>query len=217
MLSVSRRVCLVVARPFLACPRARLLRCCQYYALLALLVSRRLRRLLVGLSCCWMCSAMVAFLSRFCLFRLRWAGTACFGGASPPSWWGVLCRCLAVVLVGRVLGVRKLSKTCMTYPAPPWSQRYMHNPSSCTSWCPSAVLSVSLVPIVCTAPSVAKPLWSSSVHPRVPYGSPGCWPCVVVRCSCSCPLASCVRWCVRRCLSAVAGGQGDLAWWHAGL
>ena len=49
----------------------------------------------------------------------------------------------------------------------------MHNPSSCTSRCPSAFLSVSLVPIVCTPPSVATPLRSSSVHPRVPSGSPG--------------------------------------------
>ena len=49
----------------------------------------------------------------------------------------------------------------------------MQNPSSCTSHCPSAFLSVSLVPIVGTTPSVAKPLRSSSVHPRVPDGSPG--------------------------------------------
>ena len=48
----------------------------------------------------------------------------------------------------------------------------MHNPSSCTSRCPSAFLSVSLVPIVCTPPSVASPLRPSSVHARVPYGSP---------------------------------------------
>ena len=48
----------------------------------------------------------------------------------------------------------------------------MHNPSSCTSRCPSSFLSVSLVPIVCTPPSVAKPLWSSFVHPRGPYGTP---------------------------------------------
>ena len=78
---------------------------------------------------------------------------------------------------------------------------------------------------------------SSSVHPCVPYGSPGCCACVVVRCSCSCPLASrldsvrgvlgslcslpCrasrLKWCVRRCLRAVAAGQGGSAWWHAGL
>ena len=48
----------------------------------------------------------------------------------------------------------------------------MHNPSSCTLRCPSAFLSVSHVPMVCTPPSGAKPLRSSSVHPRVPYGSP---------------------------------------------
>ena len=34
----------------------------------------------------------------------------------------------------------------------------MQNPSSCTSRCPSAFLSVLLVPIVCTPPSVVKPL-----------------------------------------------------------
>ena len=49
----------------------------------------------------------------------------------------------------------------------------MHNPSSCTSRCPSAFLSVYLVPIVGTPPSGAKPLRSSSLHPRVPYGSHG--------------------------------------------
>ena len=47
----------------------------------------------------------------------------------------------------------------------------MHNPSPCTSRCPLAFLSVSLVQIVCTPLSVARPLRSSSVHPRVPYGS----------------------------------------------
>ena len=49
----------------------------------------------------------------------------------------------------------------------------MHNLSSCTLRCPPVFLSVSLVPIVCTPPSLAKPLRSSLVHPRVPYGSPG--------------------------------------------
>ena len=49
----------------------------------------------------------------------------------------------------------------------------MHNPSSCTSRCPSAFLSVSLVPTLCTPPSPARPLQSSSVHPRVPHGSAG--------------------------------------------
>ena len=68
--------------------------------------------------------------------------------------------------------------------------------------------------------------------PVFPMGAPGCCACVVVGCSCLCPLASrlglvrgmsgslcsvlCraswLRWCVRRCLSAVAGGQGGLAW-----
>ena len=49
----------------------------------------------------------------------------------------------------------------------------MHNLSSCTSRCPSAFLSVLLVPMVCTPSSVARSIRSSSVHPRVPHGSPG--------------------------------------------
>ena len=39
---------------------------------------------MAGLSCCLMCSAVVAVQGRFRLFRLRWAGMASFGGASPP-------------------------------------------------------------------------------------------------------------------------------------
>ena len=136
----------------------RLLRCCQHYAWLVLLVGRRLRRLMVGLSCCCMCWAVAAVWGRFRLFQLGWAGTACSGSASPPSRWGVLWRCWAFLLVGRVLGGRKILKTGTTCPVPPWSQRYMDNPSSCTSRCPSAFLSVALVPIVCTPPSVAKTL-----------------------------------------------------------
>ena len=150
-----------------------LLRCCQQYAGLVLLVGRRLRRPMVGLSCCWMCWAVVAVSGRFRLFWLRWAGMACFGGTSPPSLWGVLWRCLALLLVEHVPRGRKIMKTRTTSPALPWSQRYMHNSSSCTSRCPPAFLSVSLVPIVCTPLSVAKPLRSSSVLPRAPYGSPG--------------------------------------------
>ena len=57
---VSRRACFVLARPFVACLRVRLLRCCQHYAWLVSPVGRRVRRLMVGLSCCWLCWAMVA-------------------------------------------------------------------------------------------------------------------------------------------------------------
>ena len=84
-LLASRRVCFVLARPFLARPCVRLLCCCLHYAWLVLLVGRRLRRLMVGLSCCWMCWAVVAVSGRFRLFRFCWAGTASSGGASPPS------------------------------------------------------------------------------------------------------------------------------------
>ena len=96
----------------------------------------------------------------FVVHRPLLAG-ACFGVAWPSSWGGAS------------LGGGEVLKTGTTCPVPPWSQRYMPNPSSCTSRCPSAFLSVPLVPIVCTPPSVAKPLRSSSVHPCVPYGSPG--------------------------------------------
>ena len=85
-------------------------------------------------------------------------------------------------MVGRVLGGRKLLTIGNTgeksfeiqwdMPCPGVGQHYTHNPSSGTSRCPSAVLSVSLVPIICTPPSVARPLQSSSVHPRGPHRSP---------------------------------------------
>ena len=57
---VSHQACFVVARLFVACRRVRLLRCYQDYVWLVLPVGRRLRRLMVGLSCCWMCWATVA-------------------------------------------------------------------------------------------------------------------------------------------------------------
>ena len=89
-------------------------------------------------------------------------------------------------------------------------------------------------PVGGKAPSVRYPL---RCIPVFPMGAPGCCACVVVRCSCSCPLASRLGsvcwvpgslcsilwraprlwWCVCWCLSAVAGTQGGLAWWHAGL
>ena len=47
----------------------------------------------------------------------------------------------------------------------------MHNPSSCTSRFPSAFLSVSLVPIVWTPPSVAKHLRFA-----IPFGASPCFP-----------------------------------------
>ena len=56
------------------------------------------------------------------------------------------------------------------FPAPPW-QCCMHNPSSGISWCSVAVLRVSLVPLICTPPSVARPRRSPSVCPCTPHGS----------------------------------------------
>ena len=57
------------------------------------------------------------------------------------------------------------------FPAPPW-QCCMHNPLSGTSWCHVAVLPVSLVPLICTLPSAARPRRSPSVCPCAPHGSP---------------------------------------------
>ena len=57
------------------------------------------------------------------------------------------------------------------FPAPPW-QCCMHNPLSGISWCSVAVLPVSLVPLICTPPSVARPRRSPSVCPCAPHGSP---------------------------------------------
>ena len=57
------------------------------------------------------------------------------------------------------------------FPAPPW-QCCMHNPLSGISWCSVAVLPVSLVPLICTPPSVARPRRSPSVCRCAPHGSP---------------------------------------------
>ena len=90
------------------------------------------------------------------------------------------------------------------------------------------------IPVGGKAPPVRHPL---RCIPVFPMGAPGCCACVVVRCWRSRPLssllgsdrgvqgllcslpcrASRVRWCVRWCLRAVAGGQDRLAWCHAGL
>ena len=66
----------------------------------------------------------------------------------------------------------------------------MHNPLSCTSWCSSAFLPVSLVPIVCRAPLVANPFGPLRCIPVFPMGALGSCACMMVRCSCLCPLAS---------------------------
>ena len=98
------------------------------------------------------------------------------------------------------------------FPAPPW-QCCMHNPLSGISWCSIAVLPVSLVPLICTPPSVARPRRSPSVCPCAPHGSPRallqlggavlvlvpvCLPCAfscrafrVIRVACLCHGAGC--------------------------
>ena len=92
----------------------------------------------------------------------------------------------------------------------------MHNPSSCKSRCPSAFLSVSLVPIVCTPPSVAKPLRFAILFGACPCsiweprGAMSAW---------GCGFCARVRWpvalnrfagCVARCVPchAVLRGSG---------
>ena len=57
------------------------------------------------------------------------------------------------------------------FPSPPW-QCCMHNPLSGISWCSVAVLPVSLVPLICTPLSVARPRRSPSPCPCAPHGSP---------------------------------------------
>ena len=135
------------------------------------LAGRRLHRLMARPSCCrWVGSRWPCRVGSGC--------SSCVG----PAWHILAVRC--PLMVGRVLGgggqyyqlIRPRSKALKfgtTCPVPPWRQRYTHNPSSCTSRCPSAVLSASLVRIICTPPSVARPLQSFSMRPRVPHGSPG--------------------------------------------
>ena len=68
------------------------LSCCrQRYAGRVLLPWRHLHRLMAGLSCCWVCWAMVAIGGRLRL---------CVG-AQTPSWWGLLRWCVAHLVVGR--------------------------------------------------------------------------------------------------------------------
>ena len=97
-------------------------------------------------------------------------------------------------------------------PAPPW-QCCMHNPLSGISWCSVAVLPVSLVQLICTPLSVARPRRSPSLCPCAPHGSPNallqlggavlvlvpvCLPCAfwcrafwVIRVACLCHGARC--------------------------
>ena len=88
-----------------------------------------------------------------------------FGGASPPHGWA--CPRGEKSIENRYKNVSKFGRTC---PVQPWGQRYTHNQSSCTSRCPSAVLSASLVPIVCAPPSGGK-------APSVLLDAPPCSPC----------------------------------------
>ena len=91
----------------------------------------------------------------------------------------------------------------------------MHTLSSCISRCPSALLSLSVVPIICTARRWQSPFDPLQCIPVSTMGAPGCCACVVVRCLCSCPLASrlgSIRGVRPRCVPcrAVLRGSGDV-------
>ena len=86
---------------------------------------------------------------------------------------------------------KKVFKFGAIFPALPW-QRYMHNPSSGTSWCSVAVLPASPLPFICTpavgGKALSVPLGASPCSPWEPQG------------------AVPVRWCgarARVCLPAV--------------
>ena len=142
---------------------------------------------------------------------------------------GMLWWCIAPFMVGRALAVlglplggacpggRNVLKTATTCPIPPLSQRYVHNPASCTSRYPSAFLWVSLVRVICTPPSVAKPLrfavpfCASLCSLWEPWGAVPAWSCGVrapvhwpaaLAPSAGCP-ASCVP-----CLAVLRGPVG---------
>ena len=163
---------------------------------------------------------------------------------SPPSWWSVLWWCLAFPLVRCIPGGRKPFKTGTTAgkgvkigttcPVPPWRHRYMHNPSYIYIAVPFG-FSFRLAPagriynlVGGKAPSVlfgASPC--SLLEPRGAVPARWCgvrscarWPVALARsagCRLRCVPYQRLRWCVRRCLSAVAGGQGGLACWQSGL
>ena len=105
--SVPVRGVVVVARPVMACPRMRLLRCCQNYVSLVLFVGSCLRCLMVGLSCRWMCR----------LFRVGSGRSSCVG----PAWHALAVR--RPLMMGRasaVLGL-PLGGAC------PWGVKSFEN------------------------------------------------------------------------------------------
>ena len=177
------------------------------------LVRHRLRRPMAGLSCRWMRLAVAAVYGRFRLLQLRWADTGRCDGASPPQ--GGACPQGEKGSDNWYNPLKKVLKFRTTRPVPPWRHLYTHNSSSGISQCPSAVLSAALVPIICTSPSVARPLRSPLVHPRAPHGSPrvlrllggavlllvfACLSCAV-----SCRVLR-ILWLACLCRSAVSGG-----------
>ena len=107
----------------------------------------------------------------------------------------------------------------MTRPVPPWRHLDTHNSSPGISQCHSAVLSAALVPIVCTPPSVARPLRSPQRIPVLLMGASGYCPRPVVQCSCSCFPACCVPYravscgfCAWRVGAAVRCAEVRVAW-----
>ena len=216
----------------------RLLRCCQHYVRLVLSVSRRHRRLMVGLSCCWM----------WWPFRV---GSGC-SGCVGPAWHALPVR--GDLMVGRALAVLglPLGGAC------PWGEKRFENwydrwgkvwklvrhalfRPGCSVTCTThhllhrRALRLSFQSRLCRS-YVHPRWWQGPYGPRrctlvLPMGAPGCCVCSVVRCLRLCPLASrlgsvrgvprspssvscCasrLRWCVRGCLSVVARGQVGLA------
>ena len=144
-------------------------------AAVVLLVRGRVSRLMVGLFGVGSLALQRAFAQSDvvrvgALLVSVLVGARCVG----PAWYVLTVRRPPIV-GGKVtiggLTAAKDSKFGATFPVPPW-QPYMHNPSSGISRCPSAVLSASPVPFICTPPSVAKPRRSPLVYPRAPQGSP---------------------------------------------
>ena len=134
-------------------------------------------------------------------------GTFVLCAARPP-------RGRKAMTSGRTAAKKFFPPVGALFADPPW-QCSMHNPSSGISRCSVAVLPVSLVPLICTAPIGGKappvPLGVSLCFPWEPQGvAPARWCCARAR---ACLSA------VRLFVSCVAGHSGGVSvswcrvWW----